>query len=56
VSGLPLPFTPSGRFGHLRAEHPAYWRTVLLRLGAPWVFLAIVFAFRIAAVVLTVIR
>ena len=37
------PFTPSGRFGHLRAEHPAYWRTVLVRLGAPWVFLAIMF-------------
>jgi hypothetical protein len=38
------PFTPSGRFGHLRAEHPAYWRTVLVRLGAPWVFIAIMFA------------
>jgi hypothetical protein len=38
------PFTPSGRFGHLRAEHPAYWRTLLVRLGAPWVFLATMFA------------
>ncbi len=37
------PFTPGGRFGHLRAEHPAYWRTLLVRLGAPWVFLAIMF-------------
>jgi hypothetical protein len=27
---------------HLRSEHPDYWRTVVVRLAAPWIFLGLV--------------
>ena len=31
------------RMSHLRQEHPAYWRSFLVRVGSPWIFLAIMF-------------
>jgi hypothetical protein len=30
------------RVAHLRSEHPEYWRTVVVRLAAPGVFLGLV--------------
>ena len=42
------PLSQGGRFHHLRERHPAYWRVFLLRVAAPWVFLALMFGLAVA--------
>lgn len=38
-------FPPGGRVHHFRRDHPAYWRAFKVRVGSPWIFLALMFGF-----------